>query len=212
MVLRLPNNLSSSLVHSINQSRNHQQQQQQHTLLFSSQKQKFVFSSLSSLFFIPFSLSLSFKGDVDFVAPRPIVPTEKSAPTAAPEFTKVRETLPPSAPAGVVVVASNVVGNVSPDGSVVVSASFGGTAGRVSAFATLSDGCNSLRSDAVSVKAGDNIRFSAINARSLAAAPLLVAVNVAGELYDGPAVTVSAPALGSPFPAFDSQTLLWSSL
>jgi hypothetical protein len=150
---------------------------------------------------------------VAFVEPRPVVPTEKAAPTDAPEFTAVRETVPPSAPEGVVIVASSVSGSAGPrGGSVVVSASFAGTAGRVNAFATLSDGCNTLRSESVSVKAGDTISFSALDSRSLANKPLKVAVNVAGEIYDGDDVTPLAVAPVSAFPTVDAQTLLWSSL
>jgi hypothetical protein len=129
------------------------------------------------------------------------------------EFTPRPATDAPTLPPGVSIVATNVAASEDSTDVVYITASFVGSPGRVSAYATLSDGCNTLRSDEISVRAGDQaVRFGPLNTVALVDGPLKVAVVIAGEPYAGDDIVTAVSPLPVAFPIFDVQTLLWSTL
>jgi plastocyanin len=170
------------------------------------------FFFFSMIFFFFFSLSFHSSGEVDFVQPRPFVPTEKPV-TVHREFTP-RPAIPePTLPTGVSIVATDVAAAEDSSDVVYVSASFAGSPGRVSAYATLSDGCNTLRSDEISVRAGQQaVRFGPLSTLALRDGPLKVAVVIGSEPYAGDDITTTVSPVVVVNPVFDTQTLLWSTL
>jgi hypothetical protein len=111
------------------------------------------------------------------------------------------------------IVASGVTATEESSDVVYITASFVGSPGRVSAYATLSDGCNTLRSDEISVRAGQNdVRFGPLNTLALRDGPLKVAVVIGSEPYPGDDITTTVSPVVLVNPVFDVQTLLWSTL